>query len=335
MLMQMLVSMSPELQNATNQTIDPVMAVIGAICLVLFVGTLLIGRNLGAYNVTKRRVAELQKRREELRGEYASTKRKKMAASKKSEEDKLEMMQRVVKRFNLIQENTRRDLEEFLYTAGYRNKSAIVKYAFAQGALAIGLMLFSLLYVKLDMSNLTPTTLLKLFVPFGAIYVGFWLPKVLVVNNRTKRWNECQKGLPDALDLMMICSEAGLTLGAALKRVSAELERAYPILAEELSIASVELGFLPDKRTALENLAKRIALPEVRSLASILIQTEKYGTPVSQALRILAKEFRTQRMLRAEQKAARLPAIMTVPMILFILPTMFIVVIAPAMIKAF
>jgi tight adherence protein C len=284
--------------------------------------------------VTKRRVAELQKRREDLRGEYASTKRKKVAAKKK-EEEKLEMMQRVVKRFNLIQDNTRRELEEFLYSAGYREKSAIVKYAFTQGALVIGLMLFSLLYVKFDLSNFSLKSLMNLMIPFGAVYVGFWLPKVLVVNNRTKRWKECQKGLPDALDLMMICTEAGLTLGAALKRVSGELELAYPTLAEELSITSVELGFLPDKRTALENLAKRVSLPEVRSLVSILIQTEKYGTPVSQALRILAKEFRTQRMLRAEQKAARLPAIMTVPMILLILPTMFIIVIAPAMIRAF
>lgn len=245
------------------------------------------------------------------------------------------MMQRIVKRFNLIQDNTRRDLEEFLYSAGYRQKSAIVKYAFAQGALAIGLMLFSLFYVKFDLNNFSLKSLMNLMIPFVAVYAGFWLPKVLVVNNRAKRWAECQKGLPDALDLMMICTEAGLTLGAALKRVSGELEMAYPILADELSIASVELGFLPDKRTALENLAKRVSLPEVRSLVSILIQTEKYGTPISQALRILAKEFRTQRMLRVEQKAARLPATMTVPMILFILPTMFIIVIAPAMIRAF
>ena len=327
--------MSPELQNVANNTIDPTTAIIVIICVLLFVGALLVGRNLGAYNVTKRRVAELQKRREELRGEFASTKRKKANKAQQKEEEKLAMMQRIVKRFNLIQDNTRNEIEEFLFSAGYRSKNSIVKFAFAQGALAIGCMLFSLLYVKIDLSDLSLTNLLKMFIPFGAVYIGFWLPKVLVINNRKKRWAECQKGLPDALDLMMICTEAGLTLSAALKRVSVELERAYPCLADELSITSVEIGFLPEKRTALENLGKRISLPEVRSLVSILIQTEKYGTPVSQALRILAREFRQQRMLRAEQKAARLPAIMTVPMILFILPTMFIIVITPAMIRAF
>lgn len=328
------VTISPELQNMTNTTIEPGVVIVIAVCIVLFVGALLVGRNLSAYNVNKRRIRELQGRREELRGDFASTKRKKIKAKQK-EDEKLEMMQRVVKRFNLIQADKKRGIEEFLYGAGYRQKGAIVKYAFAQGALAIGFMLVSLLFVKFDFSNLSFTGLLKLLIPFIAVYVGFWLPKVLVVNNRTKRWIDCQKGLPDALDLMMICTEAGLTLAAALKRVSVELERAYPALAEELAITSVELGFLPDKRTALENLAKRVDLPELRSLTSILIQTEKYGTPISQALRILAKEFRTQRMLRAEQKAARLPAIMTVPMILFILPTMFIIVVAPAMIRAF
>lgn len=331
----LLADISPELKNMTNQTVDTGVVIVAAVCVMLFVGALLIGRNLSAYNVTKRRVRELQSRREELQGAFASNKRKKKDKAQKKEEESLEMMQKIVKKFNLIQSDKRKEIEEFLYSAGYRSKNAIVKYAFAQGVLSIGFMLFSLIFVKFDIANLTFSGVLKLFIPFVAVYAGFWLPKVLVVNNRTKRYAESQKGLPDALDLMMICTEAGLTLAAALKRVSVELERAYPTLAEELAITSVELGFLPDKRTALENLAKRVDLPEVRSLSSILIQTEKYGTPISQALRILAKEFRTQRMLRAEQKAARLPAIMTVPMILFILPTMFIVVVAPAMIRAF
>lgn len=333
-MFELFATLSPEVKNMTNQTVEPIVVIVVTICLMLFIGALLIGRNLSAYNVTKRRVRELKARREELQGAFSSSKRKKLQAQKK-EDEKLELMQKIVKKFNLIQSDKRKEIEDFLSTAGYRSKNAITKYAFAQGALSIGFMLFSLLFVKFDMANLTLTGILKLFIPFAAVYAGFWLPKVLVVNNRTKRLNECQKGLPDALDLMMICTEAGLTLAAALKRVSAELERAYPTLAEELAITSVELGFLPEKRTALENLAKRVDLPEVRSLTSILIQTEKYGTPISQALRILAREFRTQRMLRAEQKAARLPAIMTVPMILFILPTMFIVVVAPAMIRAF
>lgn len=325
--------MSPELQNAVNTPIDPTLVIIGLICLVLFGGTLIIARNLSAYNITKRRVRELKEKREILRDEYLGSKRKKIDA--KTKEENIEFMQSIVKKFNLIQEEKKKEIEEFLFSAGYRSKNAIIKYSFIQGALAIGLMLYSLIFVDFNFAQMEPQKLLKLFMPFAAIYVGFWLPKVIVINNRTKRLEQAQKGLPDALDLMMICTEAGLTLSAALKRVSEEMMTAYPVLAEELAITSVEIGFLPEKRTALENLAKRVPLAEMRSLVSILIQTEKYGTPVSQALRILAKEFRTQRMLRAEQKAARLPAIMTVPMICFILPTMFIVVIAPAMIRAF
>ncbi len=126
-----------------------------------------------------------------------------------------------------------------------------------------------------------------------------------------------------------------MTLSAALDRVSKELGVAYAELTDEIAITSIEIGFLPERRKALENLAERVNLPEVRALTSILIQTEKYGTPVSQALRVLSKEFRQQRMLAAEQKAARLPALMTVPMICFILPTLFVVVIAPALINVF
>lgn len=323
--------MSPETQNLLN-SFDPNIAVVLGVCLMFFLGTLLVSKNLSAYNDAKRRVRQLVQRREELRAEYLDTKRKKFASSKKKDEQ-LELMQKIVQKLNLIQENKKAEIEAFLLAAGYRGKSAIVIYSFLQGALSLGFMAFSLLFVKFE--GFAGTNGLKLLIPFIAVYIGFWLPKVMVVNNKTKRYAQMQKGLPDALDLMMICTEAGLTLAAALKRVSGELERAYPILAEELSIASVEIGFLPEKRTALENLAKRVDMPEVRSLCSILIQTDKYGTPISQALRMLAREFRTQRMLRAEQKAARLPAIMTVPMIIFILPTMFIVVIAPAMIKAF
>jgi tight adherence protein C len=164
-------------------------------------------------------------------------------------------------------------------------------------------------------------------------YFGFKLPGLLVVNARTKRFYAIQKSLSDTLDLMMICAEAGLSLAAALDRVARELGGTYPEMAEELSLTSIEMGFLPDRKRALLNFTERVDMPEIRGITGVLIQTEKYGTPIAQALRVLASEFREQRMLRAEQKAARLPAIMTVPMIIFILPTLFIVVMAPAIIK--
>jgi tight adherence protein C len=139
-----------------------------------------------------------------------------------------------------------------------------------------------------------------------------------------------RKGLPDALDLLVICAEAGLTVDAAFNRVAKELGRGYPELGDEFALTAIELGFLTERRTAFENLAYRVNLDSIRGVVTTMIQTEKYGTPLASALRVLSAEFRNERMMRAEEKAARLPAIMTVPLILFILPTLFIVVIGPA-----
>jgi tight adherence protein C len=142
-----------------------------------------------------------------------------------------------------------------------------------------------------------------------------------------------RKQLPDALDLLVICAEAGLSLDAALTRVARELGGSAPQLADEFGLTSVELGFLPNRRQALLNLAKRTDLASVRGVVNTLVQTERYGTPLAHALRVLAAEFRDERMLKAEEKAARLPATLTVPMILFILPTLFLVLIGPAIIR--
>ena len=163
--------------------------------------------------------------------------------------------------------------------------------------------------------------------------MGLKLPSFYVLRVRKKRYKAIQKSLPDVLDLMTICAEAGLSLAAMLDRVARELGISYPEIAQEIAMTSIEIGFLPDRNKALTNLSERVALAEVRGMVSVLIQTEKYGTPIAQALRVLSAEFRTARMLRAEEKAAKLPALMTIPMILFILPTLFIVIIAPAAVK--
>jgi len=297
-----------------------------AASLLVFAATMIVGKSLIDRNPTRGKAKELAERRLELKGEYVSTKRRN---KKNKEDEKLAFMQLVVKKLNLLQANKTKQIQALLIGAGYRSKNAIIKYAFAQGACAFGFLIFSATQINIDFAN-PGKALINAAVPFIAFLIGMHLPTILVINQKNKRMTEMQKGLPDALDLMMICTEAGLTLSAALDRVSKEIGTAYPTLAEELAITSIEIGFLPDRKTALQNLSDRIPLAEVKALTSILIQTEKYGTPVSQALRILAKEFRTQRMLRAEQKAARLPPMMTVPMIVFILPTLFIVVITPA-----
>jgi tight adherence protein C len=165
----------------------------------------------------------------------------------------------------------------------------------------------------------------------AAILVGSYkAPDIWLKNKVTKRSHAIRKGLPDALDLLVICAEAGLTVDAAFGRVSKELGKAYPELGDECGLTAIELGFLNERRQAFENLAARVDLDAVRGVVTTMIQTEKYGTPLASALRVLSAEFRNERMMRAEEKAARLPAIMTVPLILFILPTLFVVILGPA-----
>ena len=170
----------------------------------------------------------------------------------------------------------------------------------------------------------------RMLIAMSAVVAGAYAPEIYLRNAVKKRQHLLLKGLPDTLDLLVICAEAGLGLDAALIRVSRELGLSFPELADELHLTSVELSLLPDRRQALENLNKRTDMPGIRGVVNTLFQSEKYGTPLAQSLRVLAAEFRNDRMMKAEAKAARLPAIMTVPMILFILPPLFIVLIGPA-----
>ena len=217
--------------------------------------------------------------------------------------------------------------------AGLRSKNALLRFyitkVFASVAGALLAFLFKLYSadfdVDMDVLGLT----------IAGATLGFFVPDFILVRRRKRRLLALQRGLPDALDLLVICAEAGLSLDAALGRVAEEFGFAMPELAEELTLTAVELSFLPDRRQALLNLSRRVDLPAFRGVVTTLLQTEKYGTPLSQTLRALSSEYREQRMLRAEEKAARLPATLTVPMIVFILPTLFIVLGGPAFIRIF
>ena len=171
---------------------------------------------------------------------------------------------------------------------------------------------------------------LRTVAALGGAVLGFYAPDAFLKNRIQKRAHQLQLGLPDALDLLVICAEAGLSLDAALVRVSRELEMTWPELSEEFAITAAELTYLPDRNAAFENLNARTNMLAVRGVVNTLLQTAKFGTPLAQSLRVLASEFREARMTRAEEKATRLPAMLTVPMILFILPTLFIVVLGPA-----
>lgn len=242
------------------------------------------------------------------------------------------LMRRVVDRLNLLKSGQAERIAQKLMRAGWRSKDAIIRYLFAKLALPLsfGVLVVFFLY-GLDVYALQPTT--KLGVALASVIFGAYLPDILIKNKTQKRQDTIRKALPDALDLMVICAEAGLSLDATLNRVSQEMELACMELADELGLTGLELGFLPDRRKALQNLALRVDLPVVRGVVNTLMQAEKYGTPLAQSLRIMSAESRNERVMKAEEKAARLPALLTVPMIIFILPPLFVVLIGRAILN--
>lgn len=234
----------------------------------------------------------------------------------------------VVERLRLLQSSQAKRISEKLLQAGWRGKDAMVVYLFLKFALPLifGLVAVIFLYL-LPVLDVSPMS--KLLIALLAVLLGAYAPDLFTANTVSKRKQKITKAMPDGLDLMVICAEAGLSLDAALERVGRELRQSWPEFADEISLTSIELGFLPDRGQALQNLAHRVRISGMRGLVNTLAQTERYGTPLSQALRVLSSEMRTNRLLKAEEKAARLPAVLTVPMILFIMPALFVVLIGP------
>lgn len=291
-----------------------------------FFTVMTVGRSFIVRNAFSSRVKLLQERRKALKEEISAPRRRR----KQQREETVNFMRRVVQRLQLIQKGHIAELSSKLVSAGMRSKDAIYIFAFFRLVLPV---IFTTLAVFYLLFNIGEVKTHYWLLPLVCVYIGYRLPDFYIDYKRKKRYQLIQRSLADTLDLLMICAEAGLSLAQGLERVSRELKNAYPEMADELALTSLELSFQPDRHKTLNGLAQRVQLPEVKGIVNVLIQTEKYGTPISQALRTLSAEFRTQRMLRAEQKAARLPAIMTVPMIVFILPTLFIVVIAPAILS--
>ncbi len=223
-------------------------------------------------------------------------------------------------------------LRTFLARAGIRNKDAPEYFLLAQVAFPFIFGGFTAVYV-LVLAKLSLSPAMALLAVGGGAGIGYFAPRLWVQNRITKRKKALRRSMPDALDLLVVCAEAGLALNAALDRVVRELTRSSPEIGDELGLLLIELNFLDERRKAFANLCDRTDLDEFRSIANTLQQAEKYGTPLAQALRVLGADFRQERLTKAEEKAARLPAILTVPMILFILPTLFIVIIGPAILK--
>ena len=239
-------------------------------------------------------------------------------------------MRQMLSSLKVLQDDQIKVAQQKLAQAGIRRKELAVAVIFSRlvGPIVLGGAAGLWIY---GFGGLADWTTFKRFAAFAGMTIfGYKAADIYLGNLIQKRTDAIRKGLPDALDLLVICAEAGLTVDSAFNRVAKELGRGFPELGDEFALTAIELGFLTERRMAFENLAYRVDLDSVKGVVTTMIQTEKYGTPLASALRVLSAEFRNERMMRAEEKAARLPAIMTVPLILFILPTLFIVILGPA-----
>jgi tight adherence protein C len=255
-------------------------------------------------------------------------------ASKERQSGKLRttpkgFMQRIVDELRLRERFDNEELRENLKRAGLRGQSHIVTFMFFRVAAPIVIFFVALFYVFVIYDTGYPATV-NLFIALGAGFLGFYVPNMFITNRVQKRQMSIKQAFPDALDMLLICVQSGMSVEAAFGKVGKEIAAQSLELAEEMTLTTAELSYLQDRRQAYENLAKRTGLPGVKSVTTALVQAERYGTPVGQALRTMAKENREIRQSEAERKAAALPPKLTVPMIVFFLPVLFIVILGPA-----
>ncbi|MFM9943397.1 MAG: type II secretion system F family protein [Hyphomicrobiaceae bacterium] len=241
-------------------------------------------------------------------------------------------MQQIVDQFNLRNSFESDELKNRLKMAGLRGQAPLVAYMFFRLIAPIIVAILALIYLFL-LTNYGYPPIVKLGMSIGAGYLGFYLPNMFIENLVQRRQTAISQSFPDSLDMLLICVQAGMSIEAAFGKVAKEVSSQSLELAEEFSLTTAELSYLQDRRMAFENLGKRTGIQGIKSVATALIQAERYGTPISQALRVMAKENRDMRMLEAEKKAAALPPKLTVPMIVFFLPVLFVVILGPAILQ--
>jgi tight adherence protein C len=274
------------------------------------------------------RLGALRTRRMKTRSEQAGS------AKPSSKATSLGFMRLLADRLNLLRGAAADQTTRKLRRAGFLSRDASVVYIFIKLALPLALGFLMILLTSTSSLLDVPESLI-LPTCMGAVLAGFMLPELYIKNVAAKRREVLTQVLPEGLDLLTICVEAGLSIDAAFRRVAKEMRGPMPELAAEFEMTAIELTYLPDRQQALENMAERTDSPAIAALVNALRQTEKYGTPLAQSLRILSQEFRQTRASKAEEKGARMPALMTVPLMVFVLPTLITVLLAPAVMSAF
>jgi len=315
------------IENAINtQTLTMVFAALAAAATVLTLAMPLVFADpLG------KRMKAVALEREKIR----QRERERMAAEQQKvslRQSPKQYMQAIVDRFDLRRWVGQEEARVKLVQAGYRGQAPYVTYLFFRMVTPVVAFVFAIFYVFVVL-DLQQTAMIKLGIGIAAAYLGMHLPLMLLKNKIQRRQLSIKRAFPDTLDLLLICVESGMSIEAALRKVSDEIGTQSVPLAEELTLTMAELSFLQDRRQAYENLGKRTDLEGVRSVCMALQQAERYGTPLASMLRVMAQENRDMRMSEAEKKAAGLPPKLTVPMILFFLPVLFVVILGPAAIK--
>jgi len=241
-------------------------------------------------------------------------------------------MQQIVDQFDLREKFDNEELRNNLKRAGLRGQAPLVTYMFFRVAMPILMFIGALFYIFI-VAKLENPPLIKVLMAAGVGFAGYYMPNVFITNAASKRQNAIKLAFPDSLDMLLICVQSGMSVEAAFAKVATEAAKTSIELAEELQLTTAELSYLPERRLAFENLGVRTGIPGVKAVATALIQAERYGTPISQALRAMAQENRNIRMGEAEAKAAALPPKLTVPMIVFFLPVLFLVILGPVAIS--
>jgi tight adherence protein C len=315
------------LENAINvNTLTMVFAAIAAAATVVTLAMPIVFANpLG------RRMRSVAVERERIR----ARERERMAQGKQKvslRQSPKQYIQAVVDRFNLTKWVGQEEARLKLVQAGYRGQAPYVTYLFFRMVTPVAAFVLALFYLFV-VTHFNQPPIIKIGLAIGATYIGMQLPLMMLKSQIQKRQLSIKRAFPDTLDLLLICVESGMSIEAAFKKVSEQVGSQSVALAEELTLTTAELSYLPDRRQAYENLAKRTDLEGVKSVCMALQQGERYGTPLGAMLRVMAQENRDMRMSEAEKKAAGLPPKLTVPMILFFLPVLFVVILGPAAIK--
>lgn len=311
---------------------DPTNIFTGIIALVVFATMITLAAPLMRDKGLEGRLKSVANRREELRRRSREAIVQKGGGGSTLRHTDEGLYKNIVDRLQLSRLLEDPKVVDKLAQAGFRGPQPVSTFYFFRFVMPFVFAVVTAFYIYL-INDFGLVGMQKLCACVAALAIGYYAPNVYITNIATKRRESIVAAFPDSLDLLLICVESGMSIEAAIQKVGAEVGSSSMELAEELSLLTAELSYLPDRRLAYEGLARRTNHPGIRSVATAMIQAERYGTPLGSALRVMAKENRELRLSAAEKKAAALPAQLTVPMILFFLPVLFVVILGPAIIK--